>query len=201
VWPKHNPMQIVDVARQYVSNYVALSEEEFSFLAQKLVIRNFDKKELVTREGEIEYYLNFIIKGLARKYFYKDKEEMITQIAKEDELISSYDSFLSGKPSTYAVETIEPTSFVSITKQDVEELYESNPKMERLGRLITTQQFLSMQHWEYDRMRLDSHERFVHFMKDNSDLLQRVPQKYLASYLNIKPETFSRFKHLLRNQK
>ncbi|HTQ29335.1 MAG TPA: Crp/Fnr family transcriptional regulator [Puia sp.] len=194
-------MQIADVARQFVSQYVTLTDEEFSFLVQKLVIRDFDKKELVTREGEIEQYLNFITTGLARKYFYKNKEEMVTQIAKEDELITSYDSFLSGEPSVYVVETIEPTSFVSITRADVEELYASNPKMERLGRLITTQQFLSQQRWEYDRMRLDSHERFIYFIKDNIDLLRRVPQKYLASYLNITPETFSRFKHLLKNYK
>ena len=194
-------MQIVDVARQYVSQYVALTEEEYLFLVHRLEIRNFDKKEIVTREGEVENYLNFVIKGLARKFFYRDKEEMITQIARENELISSYDSFLKGSPSTYLVETIEPTTFISITKDHVEELYEKNPKMERLGRLITTQQFLSREQWEYDRMRLDSHQRFVQFIQDNSNLLQRVPQKYLASYLNIKPETFSRFKHLLRNYK
>jgi len=194
-------MQIVDVARQYVSQYVALTEEEYLFLVHRLEIRNFDKKEIVTREGEVENYLNFVIKGLARKFFYRDKEEMITQIARENELISSYDSFLKGTPSTYLVETIEPTTFISITKDHVEELYEKNPKMERLGRLITTQQFLSREQWEYDRMRLDSHQRFVQFIQDNSNLLQRVPQKYLASYLNIKPETFSRFKHLLRNYK
>jgi CRP-like cAMP-binding protein len=192
-------MQIFDVARQYVSQYVSLTEEEYLFLVQRLEIRNFDKKEVVTREGEVEYYLNFIMKGLARKFFYRDKEEMVTQLAKENELISSYDSFLGCKPSTYVVETIEPTSFISITRDHVEELYDHNPKMERLGRLITTQQFLSRERWEYDRMRLDSHGRFVQFIQENSDLLQRVPQKYLASYLNIKPETFSRFKHLLRN--
>ncbi len=57
--------------------------------------------------------------------------------------------------------------------------------------MMVTQQFLNKEHWEYDRMRLDSHERFISFVKDNSDLLQRVPQKYLASYLNIKPETLA----------
>jgi hypothetical protein len=55
--------------------------------------------------------------------------------------------------------------------------------------------------WEYDRMRLNTRERFVQFIHNNSELLQRVPQKYLASYLNIKPETFSRMKHLLQKKK
>jgi hypothetical protein len=81
--------------------------------------------------------------------------------------------------------------------QHAEEFYRMGAKMERLGRLIVTEQFLNKENWEYDRMRLDSHERFIRFVEGNPDLLRRVPQKYLASYLNIKPETFSRLKHLL----
>jgi len=193
-------MQLIDTAKQFVSKYVALSEKEFNLLAQVLEIREFDKKEYLIREGEVEHYMNFVAKGLARKFFYKNKEEMVTQIARENDLISSYESFLAGTPSTYAVETIEPTTFISISRQHVEDLYLSSPKMERLGRMLVTQQFLIKEHWEYDRMRLNSHERFIKFIKENADLMQRVPQKYLASFLNIKPETFSRLKHLLRNK-
>ncbi len=68
-----------DAARQYVSKFVTLSDEEFDFLVQKLEIREFGKKELLIKEGEVEQYLNFIIKGLARKFFYKKKEEMVTR--------------------------------------------------------------------------------------------------------------------------
>ncbi|HEV3251064.1 MAG TPA: Crp/Fnr family transcriptional regulator [Puia sp.] len=192
---------LIDAVRNFVSRFVNLNDEEFSLFSQTLEFREFDKRKPLTREGEIENYLNFIVSGLARKYFYRNKEEMVTQIAKENEVISVYNSFLSGTPSTYVIETIEPTTFVSISKQNVENLYISNPKMERLGRLIVTQQFLNKESWEYDRMRLNSHERFIHFIKENPDLLQRVPQKYLASYLNIKPETFSRLKHLLKRKR
>jgi len=194
-------MQLLDTAKQFVSKYVALNDKEFARLAQVLEIREFDKKHLLIKEGEVEQYLNFVAKGLARKFFYKNKEELVTQIAREHDLISSYESFLTGNPSTYAVETIEPTTFISITKENVDNLYLSSPKMERLGRMIVTQQFLNKEHWEYDRMRLTSHERFIKFIQENRDLLQRVPQKHLASFLNIKPETFSRLKHLLRKHK
>ncbi len=117
-----------DAARQFVSRFVTLTDEEFEFLVQKLELREFGKKELLTKEGEVEQYLNFIIKGLARKFFYKKREEMVTQIAVENDLISSYESFLSGTPSTYVVETIEPTTFISITRENVELLYASNPQ-------------------------------------------------------------------------
>jgi len=194
-------MQMLDMARQFVSKYVTLSEEEFSILAQMLEVREFGKRELLTREGEVDRYLNFVAQGLARKYFLKNKEEMVTHIAKEYEFICCFESFTSGLPSAYLVETIEPSIFISISRQNLEDLYLAVPKIERLGRMVITQQFISNEHWEYDRVRYGSHERFIRFIRDNSDLLQRVPQKFLASYLNIKPETFSRLKHLLKSNK
>jgi CRP-like cAMP-binding protein len=190
----------LDSARQFISRFVTLCDEEFSLLIKRFETRHFDKRQLLIDEGEVEKYLNFVVKGLARKFFYKNREEMVTQIAKENDLICCYDSFLSGTPSNYAVETIEPTCFLSISKENLESLFLECPKMERLGRLIVTEQFLNKEYWEYDRMRLDSHERFIRFIENNPDLLQRVPQKLLASYLNIKPETFSRLKHLLRRR-
>lgn len=178
-----------------------MTDAEFDALADKLEIRSFDKKQQVIKAGETDIYLNFIVKGLARKYFLKGREEVITQIAKETDLISSSISFLTGTPSTYYVETIEACTFISISKNNIEELYHKSHKMEHLGRLIITNLFLQQEEWEYDRMRLSTRDRFVQFLQNNPDLLQRVPQKHLASYLNIKPETFSRLKHLLRKKK
>jgi len=194
-------MQMIDTARQYISKYVALSDEEFSIVVKMLEVREFDKKQQVSKEGEVEQYLNFVAKGLARKFFYKNKDEIVTHIAREGEFVCCYESYISSIPSVYVVETIEPSTFISISKDNMDDLYLAVPKIERLARLVITQQFIINEHWDHDRMRLDSQERFIAFIKDNADLLQRVPQKYLASYLNIKPETFSRMKHLLRSSK
>jgi CRP-like cAMP-binding protein len=192
---------MLEPLRQYVSKYTELTDAEFAGLAQTLEIRSFDKKQQLVKIGEVENYLNFIVKGLARKFFYKGKEEVITQIAKENDMISSSVSFLSGAPSTYLVETLEPSTFLSISRQHVEMLYKESPRIERLGRLLITHFFLQKEEWEHECIRLDTRERFLRFVQNNSDLLQRVPQKYLASYLNMKPETFSRLKHLLKKRK
>jgi CRP-like cAMP-binding protein len=191
---------MLEMLRQYVSGYVALTKEEFAVVADRLVIRNFDKKQLLVKAGEVEEYLNFIVRGLARMYFYKNKTEVITNIAREGEIISSSSSFLSGTPSNYYVETLEPSTFLSISRQQLEQAYKESPSIERLGRLMTTHFVLQKEEWELECMRLDTRERFLRFVGNNPELLLRVPQKYLASYLNMKPETFSRLKHLLRNR-
>jgi CRP-like cAMP-binding protein len=191
---------MLEMLRQYVSGYVALTKDEFAMVADRIVIRNFDKKQLLVKAGEVEEYLNFTVKGLTRMYFYKNKTEVITNIAKEGEIISSSSSFLSSSPSNYYVETLEPSTFLSISRQQLEAAYKESPSIERLGRLMTTYFVLQKEAWELECMRLDTRERFLRFVGNNPELLLRVPQKYLASYLNMKPETFSRLKHLLRKR-
>jgi CRP-like cAMP-binding protein len=186
--------------RQYVSKYTQLTDDEFAKLSQMMEVRSFDKKQQLISAGEVENYLNFIVKGLARKYFYKGRTEIITQIARENEMISSSVSFLSGAPSDYFVETLEPSTFLSISREHVDLLYRENPRIERLGRIIMTHFFLQKEEWEHECIRLDTRERFIRFIANNPDFMQRVPQKYLASYLNMKPETFSRLKHLLKKR-
>lgn len=123
---------------------------------------------------------------------------MVMQFSRENEIICCYDSFMSGEPSNFSVEALEDMVVVSITLENIEKLYEFSPKMERLGRLIATQEYLKKESLEYNRVRLTSQERFINFIRNNGYLMQRVPQKYLASYLNMKPETFSRLKHLIK---
>lgn len=192
---------MVAILQKYIDQFIDLPAEELEALINSIEVRQVDKKVRLTDIGESEKYLYFVIKGLARKFFLKGKEEIITQIAKEGELISSSVSYFSGMPSTYVIETIEPTTFYSLASDRAEQLYSRYPKLERLSRLIITELFLQKEMWELERIRYNTKERFLRFMNENPELFQRVPQKFLASYLNIKPETFSRLKHLLRSKK
>jgi CRP-like cAMP-binding protein len=191
---------MVKALKDYLGKFIELTPEEFEQIRSIAEVRTYDKKVKLIDAGEKELYFNFILKGLARKYFYKGDEEIITQLAKEGELISSSVSFLSGENSLYIVETIEPTTFLSFSRENIEKLYASDKKWQRLGRLIITDLFLQKENWDLERILYSTQERFVRFLSTNSNLFQRVPQKYLASYLNIQPETFSRLKHLLRTR-
>ncbi len=187
---------------QFIHKFITLSEEEFDHLVKPyLELRHFKKRQLISKEGEVEEYLNFITKGLVRKYYKKGNEEMNTQISTEGHIIHSQESFHSRTPSEFNIETIETTTMVSITYDNLEKLYASSHKMERLGRLVITFSMVIKDRWQTNLIRLTPRERFLDFVHKNPELLQRVPQKYLASYLNIQPETFSRFKHMLKEKR
>jgi len=183
---------------QYLSRFIQLSEKEIEQLTKVLVPRNLEAKERLINIGGLENHIHFVTKGLLRKYFFRGKEEVVVQLAKENSIISSSVSFFNGKPSDYIVEAIEPSTIFSLHKNDLEQLYATDVKFERLGRLITLEWLLFKEATENERLQLSTKDRFLKFAQENEDFMKRVPQKYLASYLNIQPETFSRYKHLLK---
>jgi CRP-like cAMP-binding protein len=195
-------MQIAKQFFSYLNKFVPISQEEFrEYIQPYLIERRFEKKEIVSREGEVEEYLNFIVHGLVRKYYLQDNDEVNTQISHEGHLIHAQESFHSRKPSEYFVETLEPTTFISVTYDDLEKLYSRHIKLERLGRLVITYTMVQKDRWQMQMIKMPPRERFLFFVERHPDLLQRVPQKHLASFLNIQPETFSRFKHLVKLRK
>src|ERR1700761_8218757 len=188
----------IDKLYHHLQSYVPLTKAELHLLEPYIEIREFDKKVKVIREGEVERYLNIIAIGLVRKYLPVRNREITVQLASEGHLIHSELSFHYRVPSRSVVETIEPSVFFSISYDSLEQLYEQFPKIERLGRLMISELFIKKDDRYFDQLRKSTRERFLEYVKTHPQMVQRVPQKYIASYLNIKPETFSRLKHLMR---
>lgn len=190
-----------EALQTFLSQHVNIAPTDFQLLATKLEVCNFKKKERLTEIGEMENYLHFVSKGIIRRYFYKEDEEIITHIVKEGGVIGSSASFFSGFPSRYVVEAMELTTTFRISKSNLESLFSSDNKWEKVGRKIISHFLVDQETHLLDSVRLSVQQRFVKFVSENSDLIMRVPQKYLASYLNIKQETFSRMKHLMLDKK
>lgn len=183
---------------EFFNRYAPVTPQDIDELMKLVEVRSYNKKVRLTDIGEVEQHLYYIINGLARLYFYKGKHELITQFIKEAALAVSAASFFSGQPSKYILETMEPTTAIVISKQNLENLYRSGKKWERFGRLMTTNYFLVQEKLLLDNIRLSTKERINKFIYENPELVERVPQKYLASLLNVKPETFSRLKTKLK---
>src|SRR5258705_2298057 len=188
---------MLESIRQFISQHINLTEKKFQTIASKFHPVSFAKKTKLVDIGEVATSVYLVLKGISRRYFYRGKQEVITHLVAEGGIMGSVISFLTGEPSRYVLETIEPVMALAISKQDLEELFSSSKKGEKFGRKIITSFFLKTEHHNLDNIRFSTRERFINFMKQNPDLVLRVPQKYLASYLEIQPETFSRLKHLM----
>ncbi|HEY4107777.1 Crp/Fnr family transcriptional regulator [Puia sp.] len=184
---------------RYFARFTPLSKQEFNQFLPYIEIREFEKKAIVINTGEVERYLNVIAWGLARKYLPVRNREITVQLASEGHIVHADLSFHYRIPSSCVIETIEPTVFFSITYENLQEAYDLFPKAERLGRLLLSDLFVKKDSRYFDQLRKNTRERFLDYVRTHPQMLQRVPQKYIASYLNIKPETFSRLKHLMRS--
>lgn len=192
-------MDAIAYFRSFLNKYIDMGDEEFSSLIEPHIsLRKFKRKEVITPAGEVENYLNFIVQGLARKYFKNGDEELVTQISHEGHIIHSQGSFHRQRPSHYIVEAIEATTLVSISYDGLNAIFSANAKMERMGRLVITDIMVINDRWQMMLLKMTPRERFLDFVKRNPDLMERAPQKQLASLLDIQPETFSRFKHLIQ---
>ncbi len=183
---------------KFVQQYVQLNEEQFNRFLPFLQVRTFNKRERILKYGETDDYLNLVVKGLVRKYVLVGKNEKTLQLATEGKLVQSEVSFHKRLPSTVILETLEPTVLVSIRYDHVQEVLDKIPEAEVIGRQMMTWLFLKKDARYMAQLNNSTRQRFLHYVKHHPHMLQRVPQRILASYLEIKPETFSRLKHLLK---
>ena len=194
-----NP-SLIEYAHRYLQRFMTIGIDELKELLSYCEIRQVEKRTILVKEGEVDNYLNMVVKGIVMKYVRVKKSDMILQLATEGHVIDSEISFLTRTPSLVFVETLEPTIMVSLTYDKMEEALDKFPQGERLGRLILTGMYVKKEESRYFRLLRSARERFLDYLNAHPHMLQRVPQKYLASYLNIKPETFSRMKHLVAKQ-
>ena len=186
---------------KYFNRFMPLSNEDLVGLMQYTEFRKFDKRQVIVQEGEIDNYLNMVLKGLVMKYMKVRKNNVILQLATEGHVIHSELSYLTRMPSPVVIETLEPTFMISIRADKMEEALDKFDQGERLGRLILTGMYIKKDENRYNLLSRSTRERFFEYIEHHPHMLQRVPQKYLASYLQIKPETFSRLKALLTKRK
>ena len=183
---------------KFIQQYIKISEQDFNQFLPYFEVRSFVKREEVLHYGQTDDYLNLVVKGLVRKYVLVGKNEKTLQLATEGKVIQSEISFHTRVPSTVILEAIEPSVLVSMRYDNVQYVLENIPAAEKIGREMMTYLFIKKDAKYFAQLNNTTRQRFLHYLKSHPQMLQRVPQKILASYLEIKPETFSRLKHLLK---
>jgi signal-transduction protein with cAMP-binding, CBS, and nucleotidyltransferase domain len=187
-----------DFLFQIIQKFGKLTREEFDELTPYFQMRYFEKKSILLQKGEVDDYLNVVVKGLVRKFIRVRGSEITLQLATEGHMIQSEVSFHTRTPSDVMLEALEPTALICMDYNAVSDALQKIPNAEELGRLIISYMFIKKDVRYYSQLKHSTRERFLEYMNLHPHMLQRVPQKILASYLNIKPETFSRLKHLVR---
>ncbi|NCT95048.1 MAG: Crp/Fnr family transcriptional regulator [Chitinophagaceae bacterium] len=172
---------------------VPLTDAERAFVQSFLMPKKLRRKQYLLQEGDVCKAIAFVEKGALRSYCVDDNStEHIVQFALEGRTISDLYSFLTGETATYHIEALEDSELVLITKQAHEELLGKMPKYETFIRLQITGAYIALQKRLTAAISISNDERYKAFAAAYPEILQRVPQHMIASYMGITPETLSR---------
>ena len=181
-----------------ISKIVDLTpDEELRFLS-KLETKQYKAKFIILHAGEVCKYSYFVNSGLLRSFNINDHiVEHVLSFACEGWWIGDMYSLLSQKPGNLFIEVLEDAEVVLLSKENQEILYQEIPKLERFFRILTETSLATHQELLMDNLSLSAEERFEKFCKKYPTLIQKVPQKQIASYIGVTPEFFSKMKSKL----
>ncbi len=177
----------------FLSQYIQLPDEEMDFIVSKFNHKKVKRNEFVLQQGEVCKDLIFVKEGCIRLYYILDDVEVSVWFALNHSSAIEIYSFISEQPSNYYLQAIEDTEILYLPKSILNNLYETHPKIQEMMRkfwedviLHLLERFTALQRDSADKRYLD--------LLNKPELLQSIPQKYLASFIGVTPTSLSRIK-------
>ncbi|GAA0539611.1 Crp/Fnr family transcriptional regulator [Chitinophaga japonensis] len=171
-----------------------LTDEAWQAFADRLQVKQYSKGEELSSAERVNHIISFIEQGAVIAFNVVDGKKHIYNFFFEREYVSDYESFLTREPARYGLEAIEDTTTIDLHYNDLQQLYLSHPVFERAGRMAAEAQFIRLARQISSLLAEKPEERYRNLLRDKPQVLQRVPQYLVASYLGVTPEALSRIR-------
>lgn len=189
-------MNTDDLLVEYFSQYITLSEEEVQLIKSEDIIREYKKNDFLLKEGQVAQVCFLVLKGCVKRYYLEDGEEKIMDFYTENDPIAPI-SYTTQEPSKYYISCVEPCIISTGTEERTQRFLQKFPRF--IPIFVKIGDSLSAKHQaSFDNFKNSSPEiRYQKLLEFRPDLINRVPQYMIASYLGIKPESLSRIRKRL----
>ena len=192
----------MELILQNIDTHVHLTPEEQRLFLSKTETLFVKSKTIVQTPNKVATEIYFVNHGLLRSFSVTDGiVEHVLQFACEGWWIADMYSFISEKKGNLFIEVFEDSEVVVLNKENRDLLYEKIPKLERFFRILAENSLVTHQERLIDNLSITAEERFEKFCSKYPTLIQKVPQKHIASYIGVTPEFFSKMKAKMLHKK
>ncbi len=181
-----------DIARELARKYSTMTHDELDILESVLVPMKFAKGELILKEGDVCEHIYYVERGLTRQFYYKNGKELTEYIGVEHSIVMRIAILFKEKPTNLQLEALEPTLIYAMPKHELEKVALHNVNIQILYRKILEESLIISQ-VHADMLRFETaQDRYLKLCKLSPQVVLRAPLVYVASYLQMTPETLSR---------
>lgn len=191
---------MLDKLKIYCNTFVPLTDMELSLIDKYFELKTLKKKDFLLQDGKVCNFIGFIAEGTIRHFHIKEGIEKTCDISFENSWVTDFQSFTHNTYCIMNLQAIEDTTVFIIRKGNLYKLYSECKKYETFGRLMAEQ---VAQRATEIAMSLSSEkpeERFQNLLLKQPNLFHRVPQKYIANFLGVSPESLSRIQKRIHNK-
>ena len=181
---------------QFLDSIFPLSEGLKQFLLEKLMRKEIPKKGFLLKKGRVCENISFIESGLVRCFYVKDDKEISSWFMKEGDVIVSVESFFSQGESYESIQALEDCIINYISYKDLQYAFHNFPEFNFVGRVLTEKYYRLSEQRLYSLRMQRGLEKYKYLINNHPHMLQRIPSKYIASYLGFTEETLSRIRAL-----
>jgi CRP-like cAMP-binding protein len=184
-----------DALIRNLQRYVPVSGQDAAIIQDLFTPRKFRRRQFVLQEGDTVRYDSYVVQGLTRVYEIDQKgKEHVIQFGPEDWWVGDLYSFLTETPSVYSIDCLEDTELLQISRADLEQLYARVPSMERCFRIMIQNAYIAATQRVSANLTKTATQRYEDFLSRYPHIGERVPDRQIASYLGITPQSLSRIR-------
>ena len=197
-WSSHSTgktQYMFENIKAYYKNLVpSISENDWNELEERMTVQYVKKGEFFLRKGDVCRHVSFMNKGLMRLFYLEDGKEICTAFVTENNFISEYSSFLTRTPAAQNMDALEDSELINLSYDNMQVLYQSYPVFQIFGRKIAEYLFIQLSKHNTGLLAHTPEQRYQFLLQEQPQLIQRVPQYMIASFIGITPEHLSRIR-------
>jgi CRP-like cAMP-binding protein len=185
--------QVISFFKQFID----LEEKDILLIEELTTVKHFSKHEFILIQGKVCDFIAFINKGAFRGFYSVDGQQYSKQFFLEGGFCTDYASFLTGKKSLIYLQATEDSTVIFFERKDVNAMYKAIPNFVHFRKLLAENLYIAVTDIKASFILNSPEERYANLIKDRPEVIQRVPQYMIASYLGITPEALSRIRRRL----